>query len=234
MSTTPDTMKIQAPRFSLQTITPPLPMKDILEKVRRRTRSIADKLRTPPPTLEERLALLPRELRHKIYIMCTRNYWRQYIPLTAQVPSWYAHKLKVQHSLWEARQKNIHILHMDCNCLPENKEYIFGCGCDYCKNNPKGDIIIESIPKNIQDKFLTTWPLRNHYLESEPEVFRDQLWNYTDSVIGNNGFYDFGSLTVKGLKGNYDIYDVTKYTMWEKRDALYAVNHGIPLHFSSE
>jgi len=225
-------MKIQAPRFSLQMITPPLPMKDILEKVRRRTRSIADKLRTPPPTLEERLALLPRELRHKIYIMCNRNYWRQYIPLTAQVPSWYAHKLKVQHSLWEARQKNIHILHMDCNCLPENKEYIFGCGCDYCKNNPKGDSIIESISKNIRDKFLTTWPLRNHYLESEPEIFREQLWNYTDEFIGYNGFYYM--ITAKGLKGNYDIYDVTKYTMWEKRDALYAVNHGIPLYFSSE
>ena len=27
---------------------------------------------------------------------------------------------------------NVHILHLDCNTLPENKKYIMGCQCDYC------------------------------------------------------------------------------------------------------
>ena len=40
---------------------------------------------------------------------------------------------------------NVHFLHLDCNTLPENKKYILGCQCDYCK----------SCPRSLKDEIYT-------------------------------------------------------------------------------
>ena len=69
---------------------------------------------------------LPPQLRNMIYIICMRNFWRQYIPLTSKVPTWYNLRLSQEEQLFHARQNNIHFLHIDSNTLPEYKKYIIG------------------------------------------------------------------------------------------------------------
>ena len=76
---------------------------------------------------------LPPQLRNMIYIICMRNFWRQYIPLTSKVPTWYNLRLSQEEQLFHARQNNIHFLHIDSNTLPEYKNYIIGCQCHFCK-----------------------------------------------------------------------------------------------------
>ena len=84
--------------------------------------------------IKKRISLLPKEIQKKIYIYCFRFFWRDYVPLIAKVPSWYERKIKIDKELYEARNKNIHFLHLSFNCLPENKSWIMGCQCEYCFN----------------------------------------------------------------------------------------------------
>ena len=86
-----------------------------------------------PEEIDVNVQQLPTPLRNKIYIMCMRNYWRKYIPLTAQIPSWYEHAIAQKQLLFNAIQENIHFMHLPCNTLEENKNYILGCQCPYCK-----------------------------------------------------------------------------------------------------
>ena len=87
-----------------------------------------------PEKIDDNIQQLPTQLRNKIYIMSMRNYWRKYIPLTAQVPSWYEHAISQKKMLFDAMQENIHFMHLPCNTLEENKKYILGCQCSYCKD----------------------------------------------------------------------------------------------------
>jgi len=88
---------------------------------------------------------LPKEIQRKIYIKTWRLYWRHYIPKTAQIPSWTKRANWVQKQLWEARQKNIHFLHLPFNTLPQNKQWILGCQCDFCLNESN----VEPIEKHM-------------------------------------------------------------------------------------
>jgi len=63
-----------------------------------------------------------------------RNFWRQYIPLTARIPTWYNAGLSQQEKIFHAQQNNIHFLHISSNILPKYKKYIIGCQCHFCKN----------------------------------------------------------------------------------------------------
>ena len=78
------------------------------------------------------ISKLQIELQKIIYIFCWRDFWKNYTPLIAKPPSWYYHKVKTENEIFQARIKNIHFLHLSFNTLPENKEWIMGCQCDYC------------------------------------------------------------------------------------------------------
>ena len=79
------------------------------------------------------LSKLPRDIQKKIYIICFRNFWREYVPLTAKIPSWYYRKIEIEREMFESRNNNIHFLHLSFNCIPEQKSYILGCQCEFCK-----------------------------------------------------------------------------------------------------
>ena len=53
---------------------------------------------------------LPPQLRNKIYIMCMRNFWRNYIPLTAKVLPWYQLSVTRNKQLFYAQQNYIKCL----------------------------------------------------------------------------------------------------------------------------
>ena len=94
--------------------------------------------------------ILPKEIQTKLCIITWRSFWRSYVPLTAKPPSWLKHHNYIQKTLWEARQKNIHFLHLPFNTLPENKKWIMGCQCDHCQKDVKVDVMEKHINYLIQ------------------------------------------------------------------------------------
>ena len=63
-----------------------------------------------------------------------KSFYKRYL---LNKPKFTFHNAYVEH-INEMKKKviidNIHILHLDCNTLPENKTYILGCQCDYCRS----------------------------------------------------------------------------------------------------
>ena len=88
---------------------------------------------------------LPKEIQKRIYIMTWKGFWREYIPQTTKPPSWIKHMNYIKKTLWESRLNNIHFLHLPFNTLPENKKWIMGCQCDFCKNDTTIDIVEKHI-----------------------------------------------------------------------------------------
>ena len=84
--------------------------------------------------LTKRIKNLPKELQKKIFIFSMKSFYKRYL---LNKPKFTFHNAYVEH-INEMKKKviidNIHILHLDCNTLPENKTYILGCQCDYCRS----------------------------------------------------------------------------------------------------
>ena len=116
-------------------------------KMKRHEKNLKRKLKRKRKELEKqnkyrniiihRIDQLPKEIQRKICILTWRKYWRNFIPITAKIPSWTYHANYVQKQLWGARRKNIHFMHLTFNTLPENKKWIMGCQCDFCLNDTK-------------------------------------------------------------------------------------------------
>jgi len=83
--------------------------------------------------LKYNISLLPVDVQKRIYILCWRKFWRNYVPVIAEVPTWYHRKVKVENMIYGARLNNIHFLHLPFNTLVENKTWIMGCQCEFCK-----------------------------------------------------------------------------------------------------
>jgi len=85
----------------------------------------------------KRIKNLPKELQKKIFIFSMKSFYKRYLLNT---PTFTFHNAYVKH-INEMEKKviidNVHILHLDCNTLPENKKYIMGCQCEYCKGYPR-------------------------------------------------------------------------------------------------
>ena len=96
--------------------------------------------------LKKNIDKLPPDIQKKICIYTWKEFWRDYIPLTAKIPSWYSRKIKIEKVLLDSKLNNIHFLHLPFNTLKENKKWIMGCQCDYCKyyeKNNKDSCIVE-------------------------------------------------------------------------------------------
>ena len=83
-------------------------------------------------TFNEVIKTLPHSIRNKIYIICMKEFWKEYVPLTAKIPSWYPRKIATDKEIFDSRYKNIHFLHLPFNTLRENKRWIIGCQCQDC------------------------------------------------------------------------------------------------------
>ena len=103
-------------------------------------------------SIKEFIEHLPKDLQKKICIYTWKEFWKNYIPLTAKPPSWLTYNNYVKKVLWEARLKNIHFLHLPFNTLPENKKWIMGCQCDTCINDEEVNIIEKHIHSFVQYK----------------------------------------------------------------------------------
>ena len=118
--------------------------------------------------LKTNISLLPKEIQKKIYILCWRDFWRDYVPLTAQIPSWYNRKVMVENMIYKARLNNIHFLHLPFNTLEENKTWIMGCQCNFC-NKIKYKYKRKDYGKLIYNE--------NHFTDNMPN---SETGNYND------------------------------------------------------
>ena len=85
----------------------------------------------------KRIKKLPKELQKNIFIFSMRTFYKRYL-LDKKLFSF--HNASIKHIERMKKQviiDNVHILHLECNTLPENKKYIMGCQCDYCKGYPR-------------------------------------------------------------------------------------------------
>ena len=136
----------------------------------------------PSDLLGYNINQLPPQLRNKIYIMCMRNFWRSYIPLTAKVPSWYQLSLTRSKQLFYAQQNNVHLLHLSFNTLYENRKYIVGCQCHFCKFDVSRKRKRKEQLKNIESI--------NYFNKTVPGT--DSKWNSPVEYIYN---YETGTIT---------------------------------------
>lgn len=127
------------------------------------------------------VSLLPRDVRAKIFIQCMKNYWKEYVPLTAQVPSWYGHKIEVEAELYQSRLKNIHFAHLSYNCLPELKTWIPGCQCEFCKNKAVDSRDTIAIISRDYLQYLRLFPSYNHTLNVSHSLDFNEYYESDDS-----------------------------------------------------
>jgi len=55
--------------------------------------------------LKHNILMLPKDIQKKIYIWTWRKFWREYVPLTAQIPSWYERKVVIEDILFKSKIK---------------------------------------------------------------------------------------------------------------------------------
>ena len=137
-------------------------------------------------TMKYKISILPRDLQSKICIWTWRLYWRSYIPLTAKVPSWQKPATIIQNMLWQARERNIHFLHLPFNTLPESKTWIMGCQCDFCTTNTDIDIIEKHCHSLIQHR--------------SPSYFTDKVMPYETIGHWNEKYILCGNLELQPLQ----------------------------------
>ena len=139
-------------------------------------------------TLVEWINLMPKDIQVKLCILTWRGFWRDYVPLFAKPPSWLNYHNYVQKSLWEAREKNIHFLHLPFNTLPENKKWIMGCQCDFCKNETETCVVEKHIHYLIQ--YRNPYYFTDKFMPSESY----SEWNEYLVSIGNNEGINFDNI----------------------------------------
>ena len=122
-----------------------------------------------PKYIDFNISQMPNQIRNKLYILCMRNFWRSYVPLTAQDHSWQTHALHIQDMLYKAHKNNIHFLHLPFNTLYENRDYIVGCQCIKCLTSPK-----RAWEQNTEQK----WWLKPKYYKRR-HAKTDSYWNDT-------------------------------------------------------
>jgi hypothetical protein len=128
-----------------------------------------------------RIKKLPKELRKHIYIFSMKFFYRNYL---LETPRFTLYNNYMRH-IGEMKKKviidNVHILHLECNTLPENKRYIMGCQCGYCKGVPREikDEVYNSVDGRLSEFIKSIGSLEGSY-ES-----------FCNGVVSPSEFYDY-------------------------------------------
>jgi len=147
---------------------------------------------------------LPTVLRHKLYIYCMRQFWKDDLARSLQVPVWIPRSVQQQQLLFEARHKNIHFLHLPCNTRPEYKKYIIGCQCEYCKYCAHPIDKQRELRKN-SESFL-------YFYKTVPTT--DSLWNDRMEIIryDEDGDHMYGLPVFNSFFEDYSLSKKLQYT----------------------
>lgn len=180
--------------------------KDFREKIQRIEKnkgnntflSDYEKNRIKNLSLTKKIELLDDSIQTKIYFITMRNYWRKTSLETIYRPFWYSYKENLDKEFGKVYFENIHFLHLDFNTLPENKKWIMGCQCSFCKDYVKDN---NEIPLYITEKEFITENLKLREYNS----LEINYWNtYT---INDFRIYDH----LYGLFNEEGYIDLTEY-----------------------
>ena len=136
-------------------------------------------------------------------------FWRDFVPITAKVPSWYPYAIIQKDLLFNAQQENIHFLHLPCNTLEEYKKYIMGCQCKFCLHD-----VPEDYKKELRDK----GPTKGFY-----ESIQD-----TETKWNDNFEYIYDVITGDTMQG-YTIFN----PYYDICDNILDTINDVPIHFTS-
>jgi hypothetical protein len=101
-----------------------------VEKIKRTQKSIKHAKRQK---VTKRIRELPESIQTKILVYAIKNYYRYiYKPFTMLPPSWIEYSNYITKETSKTIFNNVHFLHLEFNTLPENKQWIPGCQCEYC------------------------------------------------------------------------------------------------------
>jgi hypothetical protein len=149
-------------------------------------------------SLTKKIETLDDSIQTKIYFITMRNYWRKTSLETIYRPFWYSYKENLDKEFGKVYFENIHFLHLDFNTLPENKKWIMGCQCSFCKDYVKDN---NEIPLYITEKEFITENLKLREYNS----LEINYWNtYT---INDFRIYDH----LYGLFNEEGYIDLTEY-----------------------
>lgn len=180
--------------------------KDFREKIQRIEKnkgnntflSDYEKHRIKNLSLTKKIETLDDSIQTKIYFTTMRNYWKKTSLETIYRPFWYSYKENLDKEFGKVYFENIHFLHLDFNTLPENKKWIMGCQCSFCKDYVKDN---NEIPLYITEKEFITENLKLREYNS----LEINYWNtYT-----NNYFKIYDHLY--GLFNEEGYIDLTEY-----------------------
>ena len=161
---------------------------------------------------------LPREIQKKIYIYALKFFYREDFK---NKPLFSIHNRYVgviNEMKKQVLLDNVHFLHLDCNTLPENKKYILGCQCNYCK----------SCPRSLKDEIYTDVmrkPYRvSSFLKKIDGGGIGDIAGFCNCVFNPNDFFDYE------YKSYLEGYNLEKDAFYSplKEDPLES-----PLYFSS-
>tara|TARA_Y100000817_G_scaffold170347_1_gene133101 strand:- start:2832 stop:3470 length:639 start_codon:yes stop_codon:yes gene_type:complete len=156
----------------------------LLKKKNKKKRIEKEKLKYLKTTLKYKISILPKEIQTKIYILTFKLFWRQYIPLSAKIPSWQTRYNNIQKTLWNAKLKNIHFLHLPFNTLPENKKWIMGCQCNFCLNDNQITQMEKHMHYLLQYRDSSYFP--DKFMPQETVGIWNEKLSYPHNI--NNGF----------------------------------------------
>ena len=123
--------------------------------------------------LTKKIKALPKGLQVKIYIFAMKEFNKEYVPPNGEIPIYHNHLNYVTNELGKTFINNIHFLHLDFNTLPENKRWIMGCQCSYCKSQ---DICKEEEYEKY--KSSSTYFLKHIKCTNGPLNFWNYLYEY--------------------------------------------------------
>lgn len=136
-------------------------------------------------SLTKRIKNLPKELQKKIFIFSMKSFYKRYL---LEKPLFTFHNSYVKH-INEMKKKviidNVHILHLECNTLPENKKYIMGCQCDYCKICPR------ELKDEIYNHVGVSSPKFIHSIGGLGNDFLGELEIFCNGVVSPSEFFEY-------------------------------------------
>jgi len=130
---------------------------------------------------------LPKDIQVKIYIFATKNYNKYHVPETARQPMHYEYSKYISNEIYKVYHYNIHFLHLDCNTLPENKTWIIGCQCGFCKKaSYNKEVEYDKFDKDPYTYFLDNVHCRDTLDTGDP----CNPWNASQDLWGGMRIFD--------------------------------------------
>lgn len=128
--------------------------------------------------LTKKIKALPKGIQVKIYIFAIKTFNKDYVPESGKIPIYQPYLNYVTKEIGKTFVNNIHFLHLDFNTLPENKYWIMGCQCEYCKSE---DFCKEQDYEKYKESslhFLRNVKCTNAIYDPTDLNYWNQLYNY--------------------------------------------------------